>query len=135
MITAYIDASVLVSIEFRQHDTDDLTRRLKQYQMVISSNFLEAEYRSVCWRENRTPSELLLSAVDWIIPGRPLETEFNIVLAAGYLRGGDLWHVATALYAAKEPKEISFITTDTQQGRVAATLGFDVWPEPESNRR
>ena len=135
MITAYVDSSVLVSIEFRQHNTDALIRRLEQYQVVTSSNLLEAEYRSACWRESCTPSNLLLSAIDWIIPSRPLEAEFNMSLAAGYLRGGDLWHVATALYAATAPQEISFITTDTQQGRVAAALGFDVWPGPESNRQ
>lgn len=134
MITAYVDSSVLVAIEFRQHDTDALIRRLEQYQVVTSSNLLEAEYRSACWRESWTPSNLLLAAIDWIIPSRPLEAEFNIALAAGYLRGSDLWHVATALYAATAPKEISFVTTDIQQGRVAAKLGFDVWPEPESNR-
>ena len=46
--------------------------------MVTSSNLLEAEYRSACWRESCTPSNLLLSAIDWIIPIRPLEAEFNM---------------------------------------------------------
>ena len=46
------------------------------------------------------------------------------MLNAGYLRGADLWHVATALYVTPEPGEISFITLDRRQRNVAMALGF-----------
>ena len=57
---------------------------------------------------------------------RPLASEFAKVLKAGYLRGADLWHVATALYAARQPSEIWFVTLDRKQHTIAAALGFQV---------
>jgi hypothetical protein len=46
------------------------------------------------------------------------------VLDAGYLRGADCWHVATALYVSPEPSRLSFLTLDERQRDVARTLGF-----------
>ena len=60
----------------------------------------------------------------WILPERPLTSELTTVLAAGYLRGADLWHVATALYVAQELGDIAFVTLDTRQRVVAEALGF-----------
>jgi hypothetical protein len=34
------------------------------------------------------------------------------VLAAGYLRGADLWHMAGALYAAGDSGEMRFVKLD-----------------------
>ena len=45
-------------------------------------------------------------------------------LRIGYLRGADLWHIATALYMFDEPSDITFLTLDRRQGDVAAALGF-----------
>ena len=47
-----------------------------------------------------------------------------MTLEAGYLRGADLWHVATALYIVREPSEISFVTLEIQQRTVVKALGF-----------
>ena len=60
------------------------------------------------------------------MPSRPLATEMATVLRAGYLRGADLWHVAAALYIARDPAEICFLTLDQRQREVAASLGFEV---------
>ena len=49
-------------------------------------------------------------------------------LAVGPVRGADLWHVATALYAAPESDTISFLTLDPRQAKVAAGLGFRGFP-------
>ena len=49
-------------------------------------------------------------------------------LRAGNLRGADLWHIATALYAAPEPAAIAFVTLDRRQASVAAALGFGGTP-------
>ena len=57
-------------------------------------------------------------------PTRALSTELRSLLRAGYLRGADLWHVACALYMARESEDVTFITLDQRQAEVAAALGF-----------
>ena len=42
------------------------------------------------------------------------------------IRGADLWHVASALYAAPRPESLSFATLDLRQGAVAEALGFPI---------
>ena len=59
-------------------------------------------------------------------PGSALTREFETALQVGYLRGADLWHVATALYMSPEPGDISFVTLDRRQRNVAKALGFRV---------
>ena len=66
----------------------------------------------------------LLAKVRWIMPDRPLNDEIGRVLNAGYVRGADCWHLATALYLAPEPADISFLTLDLRQRGVARALGF-----------
>ena len=68
----------------------------------------------------------IVSRIQWVLPDRSLAPEFATVLEAGYLRGADLWHVATALYVAPNPRDLSFVTLDSRQQSVAKTLGF--WP-------
>ncbi len=65
-----------------------------------------------------------LAALAWATPDRALTAEIDTVLAAGYVRGAVCWHLATALYFAPEPEDISFVTLDTRQARVASALGF-----------
>ena len=65
----------------------------------------------------------------------PLAIELARALVAGYLRGTDLWHIATALYIAPRAEKIGFITLDGPQREVAAALGFQVgtgWPIVDS---
>ena len=71
-------------------------------------------------------SQAAVSGIEWVLPDRPLASEFAKVLKADYLRGADLWHVATALYAARQPGEIWFVTLDRKQHTIAAALGFQV---------
>ena len=76
-----------------------------------------------------------LSRIEWILPDLPMAGELARALAAGYLRGADLWHIATALYVAPRAEEIGFITLDGPQRDVAAALGFQVgtgWPIVDS---
>ena len=74
--------------------------------------------------EPATGQRELLDRIGWILTNRPLSDEIKTALGAGYLRGADLWHVATALYAAPDPGAISFITLNDSQARVAAALNF-----------
>ena len=103
---------------------------LGKFERIVSSNLLEAEYRSVCLREKRAPSNFRLNKIDWVIPIRPLTQELDSVLAAGYLRGADLWYVVTAIYAENiSMTPMSFLTLDNRQRYVASIVGFRVWPE------
>lgn len=94
--------------------------------MLIASNLLEAELRAAFAREKVDAVREPLAEISWILPDRPLQAEIARVLAAGYLRGADCWHLATALYFANNPGEIAFLTLDAKQAHVARALGFMV---------
>lgn len=68
----------------------------------------------------------MLGRIEWVFPDRALTQEMERVLAAGRLRGADLWHVAHALYLAPEPGTMTFLTGDRRQREVAAAVGFRV---------
>ena len=126
MSVAYIDTSALVAVLFDERGGGELGNRLNTFSQVVSSNLLEAEIRSVLKREGHICSPDLLVGIKWVLPERPLRPEFETVLEAGYLRGADLWHVATALYLAENPSEVAFVTRDRRQGAVASALGFQL---------
>ena len=126
MSVAYVDTSALLSIAFNERGAAVLARRLDACSGLLSSNLLEAELRAAFTREGHRFEPRLISGIEWILPDRPLTHEFERVLQVGYLRGADLWHIATALYLAREPSGISFVTLDGRQRTVAAALGFQV---------
>jgi hypothetical protein len=122
--TAYVDSSCLVGIGLGEPGSAALATRLASFDSLWSSNLLEAEVRSALDRE-RIPdqTERVLAWVSWVLPARPLTPEIDRVLAAGLLKGADLWHVASALLMAPAA-DIAFLTLDTRQKEVAAKLGF-----------
>ena len=124
MSVAYVDSSVLVAVAFGEPTRPMLERRMAGFSTLVSSNLLEAEVRSALDREGRALNRRLLADVRWVLPDRPLTPEFEAVLAAGYLRGADLWHVATALFIVDEPGSLTFLTLDGRQREVAEALGF-----------
>ena len=67
-----------------------------------------------------------IATVSWLIPDRPLTDEIERVLEAGYVRGADCWHLASALYLSPEPSSMAFLTLDDPQKKVAKRLGFIV---------
>ena len=75
-------------------------------------------------RAGRAFGQHLLAGIEWILPDRPLTEEIDAVLDAGYLRGADLLHMATALYAAKGEEGMTFLTLDRRLHGVAQTLRF-----------
>ena len=124
MKVAYVDTSCLVAIAFGEKGAAALGRRLEGFDELLSSNLLEAELRASFVRENVEPDASYLDSIGWILPDRPLSQEMSAVLAAGYLRGADLWHLACALYVVDRPQEMSFVTLDSAQRAVAEALGF-----------
>ena len=127
MVTAYVDTSALASIAFLEPRSLEVARGLDQFKYITSSNLVEAELRSAMVREGFESPEDLIYDIDWIIPDRCLSHEFAKVLKTGFLRGPDLWHLAVALYAVTEPKDLTFFTLDKKQRTVAKKLGFKVW--------
>ena len=126
MSVAYVDASIVVALEFEEHGGVGAAERMNGFTELHSSNLLEAEVRAAFAREHRRFDRHILAKVQWVTPIRPLSTEMATVLRAGYLRGADLWHVAVALHLARNPADICFLTLDQRQREVAASLGFEV---------
>lgn len=120
---AYVDASVIVAITFGEPGADAILEKVRPFELV-SAPLLEGEWRSACRRNAITPDASLLSEILWMHTERPLSDELERVFAAGYLRGAEAWHLATALYLAPDPGELTFLTLDDRQRGVAAQLGF-----------
>lgn len=125
MRVAYVDTSCLVSVAFGEPAGRAIARRLRAFDELVAANLLEAELGAAFQREGLAEpiGPLPLS---WVIPDRPLSAEIGRVLAAGPVRGADCWHLATALYLAPDPSELTFLTLDQRQQRVAAALGFSI---------
>lgn len=124
MTVAYVDTSCLVAIAFGEPGAKAIARQMDAAQELVSSNLLEAELRSVFSRECAELPAELLDGISWIVPDRPLHEEIQAVLTAGYVRGADCWHLATALYLAANPGELAFLTLDERQRGVAQDLGL-----------
>lgn len=124
MTTAYVDSSVVVGIAFGERAGVGLVRRLRTFERVVSAPLLEAEVLAALRREARVLDEGWLAAITWIHPDRNLRPEIDLVLEAGYTRGADCWHLATALWLAPDPAELVFLTLDRRQRELAAALGF-----------
>ena len=121
----------MTAIAFEEPGAAAFAQRLDEFARLISSNLLEAELRAAFARENLLFHESAVAGVEWVLPDRTLAPELATVLEAGYLRGADLWHVATALYVSPQSRNLSFATLDTRQSDIAAALGFRMLPEAE----
>ena len=126
MSAAYVDSSAIVAIAFEELGWPEVEQRLGQFDDLWSSNLLEAEIRAAYRREQREFRPEILIGVRWVIPDRRLTREISMVVGSGYVKGADLWHLATALYMTPDPAEVTFITLDERQAEVARTLGFRV---------
>jgi len=124
MRVAYVDSSCLVAIAFTETGSTALARTLSEQDLLVSSNLLEAELRAALRRDNAKvdPTELL-SSIAWVHPDRALTPEIMTVLGAGYVRGADLWHLASALFVDPN-REIAFLTLDVRQREISEELGF-----------
>lgn len=124
MRAAYVDTSCFVAIALAEPGAASLTRKLTAFDALHSSNLMEAELYAVLHRERVAPDSRALDRIVWVTPDRPLHGEIERVLGAGYVRGADCWHLASALFLADEPGDISFLTLDARQSSVARKLGF-----------
>lgn len=120
---AYVDTSVIVAITFGEPGADAILEKVRPFELVAAP-LLEAEWRSACRRNTIAPDASLLREIVWTHAERPLSDELERVFTAGYVRGADAWHLATALYLAPDPRELTFLTLDDRQRAVATALGF-----------
>ncbi|MEJ2081611.1 MAG: PIN domain-containing protein [Acidobacteriota bacterium] len=136
MRAAYVDTSVVVAVTFGEPVAHELIPVLKRCDRLLSSNLLEAEFRSVVAREMtternetyETKARDFLDGIDWILPDRSLSAEMERICSAGHLCGADLWHIACALFVSPDPSRIAFLTLNTRQTEVARQLGFPAHP-------
>jgi len=126
MSTAYLDSSCVVAAAFGEPGARPMITRRQSFSLVISSTLLEAEVFSALRREQREVTKAFHAELSLIAPDRALSEELARVLGAGYVRGADCWHLATALYVAPEPSALTFLTLDLAQRKVAKALGFRV---------
>lgn len=127
MATAYIDTSCILALAFSERGASSVAKRIDDFDVLVSANLLEAELRAAFAREkvSTQPSEApLFSRLGWVTPIRPLHDEIARTLAAGYVRGADCWHLASALYVSADATGLTFLTLDNRQREVAAALGF-----------
>lgn len=125
MKLAYVDTSCVVAIALGERGGTALARRLTTYDRLLSANLLEAELGAALAREGvETDAEEALAGIDWVFPQAPLSEEIAAVLEAGYARGADVWHLASALWARQRLGTIDFLTLDTRQRALAGALGL-----------
>lgn len=125
MRAAYLDTSCLVAVAFDEPGATELAEAIASFDELFASNLLEAELRAALVREEvEYDRDALAAGITWVLPDRPLSPEIERVLAAGYARGADLWHLAAALYLAEAPGDLSFLSLDRRQADLAAELGF-----------
>jgi predicted nucleic acid-binding protein len=124
--SAFVDSSALIAVTFSEPGAGTLESLLRAQEALFACELLVAEFLSAARRESLAPGEAAaaLTPFRWVIPGRSLRPEIDRVLAAGYLRGADLWHLACACYLAPNPQELAFVTRDEPQRKVAVALGF-----------
>lgn len=121
---AYVDSSCIVALALGERGAAALRRRVDRFERLISTGLLEAEVMAALRREGIEDRPAHLDVIDLVHPERSLAAEISSVLATGYVRGADCWHLATALHIADDPRQLTFLTLDAQQRDVAALLGF-----------
>ena len=124
-----MDTSCLVAVILNEPRGRETSEYLTRFNRLVASNLLEAELRSALARERvEADSAEFLSAISWVLPDRPLTTEFREVLGLGRVKGADLWHLACALFLKRRLAGLSFVTLDRKQRDLAEALGFETGP-------
>ncbi len=124
MNLAYLDTSCLVAMALGEPGHERVAGRLRDFDQLVASALLEAEYLAALARDNVPPPDDPFRDLRWIHPQRRLTSEIEQALEAGHTRGADLWHVACALLFRDQGGELTFLTLDQRQAELAAALGF-----------
>lgn len=128
MTQFYVDSSVLVALLLEQHSHKVYSNLLSKSEGNYSSFLLEAEVSAAAAREKVSPddAEEFIDLISQVIPERSLRMEYRQIFQAGFCRGADACHLATALYLDPETKNLTFLTADKEQAGLARAVGFKV---------
>ncbi len=136
MSLGYVDSSCLVAVALGEPGHGEISRTLDGYEVLFSSGLLEAEVLSALRRDGLDPASAVdyIGEIEWVLPPRPLSPEIETALEAGRLRGGDLWHVACALFARESAgAALDFLSLDGMQRTVASKLDFETSSLPATS--
>lgn len=127
MSWAYIDSSVLIATLLEDHPKPQLDKFWGSAEWFISSYLLQAEVFSAVKREK---ADMQLAALEikkiGFVRTDSLAEELMEIFKAGYVRGADAFHLATALWIRGKHKDLKFITLDEKQKEIARYLDFIV---------
>ncbi len=126
---AYLDSSIIVAIMLGEPTTDRYRAHLQRYDRLVSSVLLEAEVLSAAkrCRLDLQAAQALIDHITLVTPDRPLTAELHELLAFGYCRGADAFHIATAKFLDPTAEELTFVTADTVQAQLASKIGFTIY--------
>lgn len=122
---AYVDSSVVLATIFEDQPAKKLAKLWGSAERFISSYLLEVEVFSAMRRE-----QVDVSLADeplrrlGFVQTRSLAQECKEILRMGYLRGADLFHLATAVWVRDKFTDLKFFSFDRQQMEIADKLGF-----------
>jgi predicted nucleic acid-binding protein len=126
MTHAYVDTSCLVAIALGEPGHERVAELLDTFDVLCSSILSEAELRGRLMREGvEGDGSAITYFLDWIAPPRPLHSQIARVLLEGVtLNGADIFHLASALYAAQKHPDLVFLTLDVRQLEAARRLSL-----------
>ena len=124
----YLDTSAWIAWKFGQNGKELLAKVLLKQNTVLSSPLLVAEYLAFLKKTKQLENvryEDDLEFIRWIYPADSLIESCAECARCHYLRGADLYHLATALWFAQGlRKDLRFLTCDIEQARAAQKIGF-----------
>ena len=128
---AYLDPTALIPIVFEEEPVGAAAQeQLNRFQVLVSSNLLEAELRGRFEREGQLFDLDWLSGIEWVQPRGSLGSEMDRIQAFAGLSPTRMWHLESAVYFAdrlsltNRRPDLAFITLDEQQETVARELGL-----------
>lgn len=122
----YLDSSVVVALLLKEPGSRRFVHVLEGAIDVFSASLLEAEVSATAVRE-KIPLETARPFIDLtslVLPDRNLRGEYDRIFKAGFCRGADACHIATALYLDPPARNLTFVTADKNQARIAKVVGF-----------
>ena len=122
---AYVDSSLIIATLFQDGPARSIKKLWLSADRFVSSYLLEVEVLSAATRE-RFALELVEPELRKIgyVRTHSLATESKVILGKGYLRGADLYHVATALWIQNKHTGLKFLSLDEKQLVVARKVGL-----------
>lgn len=130
MAFAYADTSALVAVQFAEPTRSAYLRVFRAQRRLVTTTLAQAELWATMIREQEPldSTDRLLQRLEIFVPPDDLASECREALSVGYLRGADLWHVASAMrLAGKHRKQLTFCTGDAQQAKIAGQVGLSVF--------